>query len=89
MKCYMCNKELTTGDCGTKGLCNECINKSYYSPVKNLGWECPKCGRVYAPFIGECNNCNQVKIYTNSTTTAYNCKHDSTTTGIASCVSED
>jgi hypothetical protein len=22
------------------------------------GWECPKCGRVYAPFVSECQTCN-------------------------------
>lgn len=24
----------------------------------NNGWICPKCGRVYAPFIPECQHCN-------------------------------
>ena len=24
------------------------------------GWECPKCGRVYAPHIPECGSCNPV-----------------------------
>ena len=23
------------------------------------GWICPKCGRVYAPFITACNECNE------------------------------
>lgn len=23
------------------------------------GWICPKCGRVYAPFIPECQHCNK------------------------------
>lgn len=23
------------------------------------GWVCPKCGRVYAPFVAECHSCNQ------------------------------
>lgn len=22
------------------------------------GWECPKCGKVYAPFVAECSKCN-------------------------------
>lgn len=22
------------------------------------GWECPKCGSVYAPFMMECSRCN-------------------------------
>ncbi len=21
------------------------------------GWECPKCGQVYAPFVSMCSNC--------------------------------
>lgn len=25
----------------------------------NNGWICPKCGRVYAPFIPECQYCNE------------------------------
>ena len=25
----------------------------------NNGWICPKCGRVYAPFIPECHHCNR------------------------------
>lgn len=25
----------------------------------NNGWICPKCGRVYAPFIPECQYCNK------------------------------
>jgi len=23
------------------------------------GWECPKCGKVYAPFVQECAGCNK------------------------------
>ena len=30
--------------------------------MKNTGWICPKCGRVYAPFIMECSNCNNNEI---------------------------
>jgi len=22
------------------------------------GWECPKCGRCYSPFVMECSRCN-------------------------------
>ena len=22
------------------------------------GWECPKCGKIYAPFMPECGCCN-------------------------------
>ena len=37
----------------------------YYSQTHtnastNKGWECPKCGRVYAPCVTECVSCNSV-----------------------------
>ena len=25
------------------------------------GWQCPKCGSVYAPFVMECGKCNSHK----------------------------
>lgn len=27
--------------------------------MSNRGWECPKCGHVYAPHVDECSNCNR------------------------------
>lgn len=34
------------------------------------GWICPKCGRVYAPFVYECAPCNNVlKIESNTART--------------------
>lgn len=32
----------------------------------NNGWICPKCGRVYAPFIPECQHCNKALIVTSN-----------------------
>lgn len=32
--------------------------------MKNTGWICPKCGRVYAPFILECAKCNNTTLET-------------------------
>lgn len=26
--------------------------------MSNKGWECPKCGKVYAPWNPECDHCN-------------------------------
>lgn len=29
-----------------------------YSPqLTSQGWECPKCGRVYAPWVMQCGHC--------------------------------
>ena len=28
----------------------------------NKGWECPKCGRVYAPSVTECFACNALVV---------------------------
>lgn len=27
--------------------------------MTSTGWICPKCGRVYAPFWGQCTVCNE------------------------------
>lgn len=27
--------------------------------MTNMGWQCPKCDRVYAPFVTGCDACNQ------------------------------
>lgn len=27
--------------------------------TSNHGWTCPKCGRVYAPYVPECRECNE------------------------------
>lgn len=29
---------------------------------EQTGWICPKCGRVYAPWVKECEACNPVKV---------------------------
>jgi hypothetical protein len=32
----------------------------YYQPIRqaDIGWTCPKCSRVHAPFVTECAPCN-------------------------------
>lgn len=27
----------------------------YYKPIPPIGWECPKCGRVHAPWVAFCS----------------------------------
>jgi uncharacterized OB-fold protein len=31
---------------------------TYYPTQSEKGWQCPKCGNVYAPFMMECRKCN-------------------------------
>lgn len=43
---------------------NELVNKILEYNQRPLwsntpqGWECPKCGSVYAPYVAKCGNCN-------------------------------
>ena len=60
MKCK-CGRDLTTGD--LNGMCAECFNNQLsekYCKTEKLhtGWECPKCGFVWAPQVEGCDYCN-------------------------------
>lgn len=33
------------------------------SPFIQKGWVCPKCGRVFAPSVTECQYCNKSSIH--------------------------
>ena len=60
MKCK-CGRELTTGD--LNGMCLACFNNQNteeYCKTEKLhtGWECPKCGYVWAIWVDRCSNCN-------------------------------
>jgi hypothetical protein len=35
--------------------------------MPNSGWECPGCGRCYAPFVAECWTCNNRMVQSSST----------------------
>ncbi len=43
-----------------------------------MGWECPKCGRVYAPFMDHCPPCSKPEGITASTVPNYACTCGST-----------
>ena len=70
MKCA-CGRELLTGD--TDGECIMCRSRITYCPdmleinMNQKGWECPKCGRIYAPYVPECHICNHDKPITGTT----------------------
>jgi len=53
-KCYSCGIELGTGDVG--GICFSCKNKpeDKVNYGGNLGWTCPRCLTVHAPFVRGC-----------------------------------
>ncbi len=63
MKCK-CGQELISD--GLNGMCWECyckhnreIDNSYIRTEKlNTGWECPKCGYIWAPQVEGCDYCN-------------------------------
>lgn len=66
-KC-LCGKELTSTD--IDNMCPSCRNNATLSGIKEItgidltsqkGWECPKCGRIYAPYVPECHSCNHDK----------------------------
>ncbi len=66
MKCK-CGKELTTNDYA--GMCPECLNsqnKEKHNEMKTwyTGWECPKCGYVWAVWVNGCLRCNQLQFET-------------------------
>ena len=53
--CMRCGEHLTTGD--ADGLCSGCrantANEGGASAV--CGWECPRCGKVNAPWMPWCD----------------------------------
>ena len=80
---YMrCGSEMnnTTGDNYTCPKCGMGINDLMYRPQNydmplpqgfgmQYGWVCPKCGKVLAPWMGECNCYRQSSVTTTTTET--------------------
>ena len=69
MKCMSCGTEMnsTTGGNYTCPKCGQSVNDGVYRPPTNniygepylgwgqMGWICPKCGKVLAPWRAECD----------------------------------
>jgi hypothetical protein len=53
----------------------------------NTGWQCPKCGRVYAPFVDECIACNAPPVTTTGTylDVCPNCQQPRHLPGLTGC----
>lgn len=68
--CGACNSSSTYKIACTCGTIDGCrlhpkiildpplASKSYIK-YKHVGWECPKCAKVYGPHIDQCINCNK------------------------------
>ena len=52
--CGKMNPRVITYDL-TGTYCENC--RPVNNPVVPLGWKCPECGKVYAPFVTECTQC--------------------------------
>ena len=53
-KCLGCGNELTTGDIGISGYCNQCQQRNKYPAVGLQGWICPICGGGLSPYTSRC-----------------------------------
>ena len=31
-------------------------------PTANMGWECPRCHRVFAPYVSQCVSCGEPSV---------------------------
>jgi hypothetical protein len=62
-KCPFCLQELSTGGCGCGPFNNRINFQTRGTPTAphKFGWECPKCGTVYAPWVPECRKCPSMK----------------------------
>ena len=56
-------------------------NPEYKAAGQN-GWICPKCGRVYAPWVQYCPNCISNTVYTTTTTPVWVYNADKPSTAV-------
>jgi hypothetical protein len=54
-KCMYCGRALdTTGEDGVCLTCRYALPSTHTYAVPPLGWKCPICGKVNAPWVSEC-----------------------------------
>ena len=54
-KCNNCGEYFySTINCDTP---SEGFGTYFANHSKDKGWECPKCGRIFAPYVSECPYC--------------------------------
>ncbi len=42
-----------------------------YQYMPSTGWVCPKCGKVYAPWVSECSQCRGITVMNTDVCTDY------------------
>ena len=62
------------------------IEKFVSGQFKPQGWECPKCKRVYAPHINECEKCNNVRLVSITLTNDYDSEDDLSSSDISEMI---
>lgn len=69
--CMYCGQPLGTGDM-SDGMCNKCRENSKKGPANPVagGWECPRCGKILAPWMPYCDCPPKVEAEYSSTTEA-------------------
>ena len=50
MPCIRCGQVHDTTACPSPTI-------TYYPPLHQQGWECPKCHTIFAPHVNECHKC--------------------------------
>ena len=60
--CLKCGRQLSTSK-----ICGVCGTRPVSPGVGMQGWECPKCGSVYSPYVMACGVCGKQITTGNST----------------------
>ena len=55
-KCVKCEQEIMNGDCGCPpGI--PLLEQLMPPSLPSQGWQCPRCQRIWAPFVRVCETC--------------------------------